>query len=71
VPVLKTGADDGYYVVTRHDDVRSVLVIDRAGSTGHTALKDLPSASRVTNLSGQNNELVRCGWPGRNAAGTR
>jgi cytochrome P450 len=41
-PVLKTDADDGYYIVTRYDDVRSVLEDPETYSSVQAGLRGVP-----------------------------
>src|ERR1700716_969844 len=41
-PVLKTDADDGYYIVTRYDDLRTVLEDPETYSSVQAGLRGVP-----------------------------
>src|SRR3984893_18841711 len=41
-PVLKTDADDGYYIVTRYDDLRTVLEDPQTYSSEQAGLRGAP-----------------------------
>jgi len=45
-PVLKTDADEGYYIVTRYDDLRTVLEDAETYSSEQAGLRGVPSARR-------------------------
>ena len=41
-PVLRTDADDGYYIVTRYDDLRTVLEDAETYSSKQAGLRGVP-----------------------------